>query len=155
MYETALILHNVLRLVALLLCLLVVVRAFRGWRTKRPWSASDRLYTLLLTIVVDVQLVIGILLHVLWSPVTTNAFKDMGAAMKDASIRKFLVEHPVMMIAGIALVHAGKILAKNATHDAVRHRRLFVYVGIALLLFFFGTSWPWQEVARPWLRTGG
>jgi hypothetical protein len=155
MYETALTIHNILRLVALLMTLLVVVRAFQGWRTKRAWNTKDRLNTLVLTIVVDTQLVLGILLHVLWSPVTKSAFSNMGEAMKDASIRKFLVEHPVMMLAGVALVHAGKLAAKGASNDAARHRRLFIFLGIALLLFFFGTPWPWHAVARPWLRVGG
>ncbi|MBL8860694.1 MAG: hypothetical protein JNK02_01670 [Planctomycetes bacterium] len=155
MYETALILHNVLRLVVVALTLWVVLRAFQGWRGRRPFGATDRLNALVLTILVDTQLVIGLLLHFVWSPVTKNAMADMGAAMKDPSLRKFVVEHPVLMIAGIALVHAGKLAAKGASNDAGRHRRTFVFLSIALILFLIGTPWPFQEVGRPWLRMGG
>jgi len=155
MYETALTIHNVLRLAVLVVALWVVLNAIRGWLGNKPWTTGDRLSGLILMILVDVQLLIGILLHFVWSPVTKNAFADMGAAMKDASVRKFLVEHPIMMIAGIALVHAAKIMNKSATKDSVRHRRTAIFVGIALLLFFFGTSWPWSAVPRPWLRLGG
>ncbi len=155
MYETALTIHNVLRLAVLVVSAWVVVRAVSSWLGNKPWVAGDRRSMLVLMILVDVQLTIGILLHFVWSPVTTNAFSNMGAAMKDASVRKFLVEHPILMIAGIALVHAAKIMNKRATKDSVRHRRTAIFVGIALLLFFFGTSWPWSATPRPWLRFGG
>jgi len=155
MYETALTIHSVLRLAVVLVALWVVIRAVGGWLGGAPWNSGHKLSSLVLMILVDVQLTIGILLHFVWSPVTKNAFADMGSAMKDASVRKFLVEHPIMMIAGIALVHAAKIMNKNSKSDSARHRRTAIFVGIALVLFFVGSAWPWQAVPRPWLRLGG
>lgn len=121
----------------------------------RPWGHFDRLSTLLLVIAVDVQFVLGLLLYFVWSPLTQSAMGDMGAAMKDAPVRKMAVEHPVMMIAAIALVHAARVMAKRANKDSVRFRRTFICLGVALLLFYFGTSWPWSEYPRPWLRMPG
>ncbi|MCY2961411.1 MAG: hypothetical protein NTY35_14710 [Planctomycetota bacterium] len=155
MYETALTVHNILRLAVLVVAFWVVLRAVGGWLGSTAWTAKHRLSMLVLMILVDLQLTIGLLLHFVWSPVTKNAFSDMGAAMKDASVRKFLVEHPIMMIGGIALVHAAKIMNKNSKSDAARHRRTAIFVGIALVLFFVGSAWPWQSVPRPWLRLGG
>lgn len=155
MYETALIVHNVLRLAALVFAVWIVLRSLAGWLGNKPYTSADRLGARILTILVDVQFVLGLLLHLVWSPVTKNAFQDMKAAMGDSSVRKFLVEHPVMMIAAIALVHAGKVMAKKSTVDRVRHRHIVVFVGIAILLFVFGTSWPWSAVPRPWLRIPG
>ena len=155
MYETALTFHNILRLAVVVVSAWVVFRALRGWFGKRQWTAGDRVSALVLMILVDVQLTIGILLHLVWSPVTKSAFSNMSAAMKDSSIRRFLVEHPVMMIGGVALVHAAKVMNKTAPSDSVRHRRMAIFIGIALILFFVGSPWPWQAVPRPWLRMPG
>lgn len=152
MYETALTFHSVLRLAVLVLCVLIVFRGLRGAFGGQTWTTGDKLRTLVLVILVDVQLTIGLLLHLVWSPVTKNAFSDMGTAMKEPSIRKFLVEHPVMMIGGVALVHAAKVLSRKAADDGARHRRMAIFVGIALVLFFVGSPWPWQSVPREWLR---
>ncbi len=155
MYETALTVHNVLRLAVLLVSLWVVMRAVGGWLGGAAWTSKHKASMLVLVILVDVQFTIGLLLHLVWSPVTKNAFSNMSASMKDPSIRKFLVEHPIMMIGGIALVHAAKVMNKNAKSDSARHRRTAIFVGIALVLFFVGSAWPWQAVPRPWLRLGG
>ncbi|MEY2637389.1 MAG: hypothetical protein RLZZ197_1867 [Bacteroidota bacterium] len=39
------------------------------------------------------QLLIGLVLYLALSPVTTAAFADFGAAMKDSATRLILVEH--------------------------------------------------------------
>lgn len=154
MYELALSAHNVLRLVVVAVTLIVVFSALRGWLGGRPWSTGDRTGLLVLTILVDIQLAIGILLHLVWSPLTKTAFQDMKAAMSDGPVRKMVVEHPVMMIAAIALIHVAKVAAKNTKSDGARHRKTAILVGIALLLLVVGTSWPWSSSPRPWLRLG-
>jgi len=112
----------------------------------------DRLSTLLLVILVDVQLVLGLLLYFVWSPLTQSAMSDMGSAMRDAPVRKMAVEHPVMMIAAIALVHAARVMAKRSPKDSARHRRTAICLAVAMALFIFGTGWPWNLYPRPWLR---
>lgn len=155
MYETALVVHSVLRIAVLVVGLWVVLRAFRGWFGKKPWSIADRTSALVLTILVDVQLLVGILLHLVWSPLTKNAWGDMSATMKDAPLRKIFIEHPTLMLIGVALVHIGKRTGKGAPTDKSRHRKLAIFVAIALALFVFGSSWPWQDPPRPWLRMPG
>lgn len=155
MYETALSIHNILRLAVLAVGLWVMVRAFSGWFGGKPWKIGDRTSVLVLMILVDVQLLIGILLHVVWSPLTKGAWANMSSAMQDAPVRKFFVEHPILMILGVALVHMGKSTGKGAPTDKARHRKLAIYVTVAVVLFAVGSSWPWQEAARPWLRLPG
>jgi hypothetical protein len=154
MYETALTIHNFLRLAVVVMSAWVVFCSLRGWLSSRTWGGGDRTRLLVLMILVDVQLLVGLLLHLVWSPVTKSAMQDVGAAMHDATLRKWLVEHPVMMIVGIALVHAAKITARKATKDSTRHRQTTIFVGIALVLFVVGSAWPWSAIARPWLRIG-
>jgi heme/copper-type cytochrome/quinol oxidase subunit 2 len=151
-YATALTFHNILRLAVVVICLWAFFRALTGWLGNRPWGHMDRLSTLLLVILVDVQLVLGLLLYFVWSPLTQTAMSDMGSAMNDAPVRKMAVEHPVMMIAAIALVHAARVMAKGSSKDSVRHRRTAICLGVAMVLFVVGTGWPWNLYPRPWLR---
>ena len=152
MYATALSIHNVLRIAVVVICLWAFFRALTGWLGHRTWGHMDRMSTLLLVILVDLQLVLGLLLYFVWSPLTQTAMHDMSAAMKDAPVRKMAVEHPVMMIAAIALVHAARVMARNSSKDSVRHRRTAICLAVALTLFLVGTGWPWQLYPRPWLR---
>ncbi len=77
----------------------------------------------------------------------------MGAAMKNASVRFFTVEHALMMIIAWLLVHIGRSSVKRADTDAAKHRRMLLYFGIALLLILAAIPWPFRtEIARPLFR---
>src|SRR5262245_56327246 len=119
MYEKALIVHSCLRWLALLAVAYCGVRALRCWIGRTPRGAGDRTAELLAAGAVDLQLAVGLLLYFVWSPVTTNALRDMGAAMKDPPSRFFAVEHVSIMVLAIAIVHVAKIRARKATSDVV------------------------------------
>jgi hypothetical protein len=155
MYPTALTIHSILRLATTLIVLWAAVRALQGWIGGKQWTAGDRLAGLLALIVVDLQLVVGLLLHLVWSPVTKNGMADFGGAMKDAQLRHWLVEHPLMMLGGIALVHVGRKVAAAGKSDAAKHRRTLVFFALALALFVVGSPWPIGPHERPWVRIGG
>lgn len=155
MYEFVLILHSCLRLALAALAVMVFVRAVHGVASGRLYTRGDRTTGLVLVIVADVQMLVGLALYFVWSPYVSTALHDMGAAMEDPALRRVAVEHPVMMIAALAFLHIGNVLRKRAHSDAVRHRWMAITVGLALLLVFVGTAWPWTEPARPFLRFGG
>jgi hypothetical protein len=151
MYEKALIVHSCLRWLALAAVAYAAIRALRGWLKNVARGSGDRAAELVATIAVDVQFTVGLLLYAFWSPVTTNAMHNMGAAMKDPPTRFFAVEHAMIMILAVALVHIAKIRARKATSDNVRNRRMAIGLLIALALMIFGTPWPGSRVPRPWI----
>jgi hypothetical protein len=154
-YPLVLTVHSWLRVAVVLLCLVVAVRSASAALASRPYGLGDRRLTLWLTIALDLQLVIGLLLHLALSPTTRLAFQDFGAAMKDDERRKWAVEHPTMMLAAIALWHAARIIGKRSLVDSARHRWHAIAASIALLLLYVGSSWPWSAISRPFLRFGG
>lgn len=155
MYETALTIHSFVRWAVLLVGLWAFLRAFRGWMGRSARGSSDKFAAKLFTIFADVQLTLGLLLWFLWSPEVAQARKDFGAAMKDSSLRYWAVEHGMMMVIGIALVHVGKVAAGKAQSDVTAHRRAALFFGIALAILIAGTPWPFGAHVRPWLRLGG
>lgn len=153
-YPLALTIHSWLRAAAILLCVLVFLRSLTAWMGSRPFSLGDRKLTLFLTIVFDLQLMVGLLMYLAISPVTRLAMNDFGAAMKDGERRHWAVEHPTMMLAAIALWHAASIIGRRSLVDSARHRWHTIASGVALLLIYIGSAWPWSTFARPLLRLG-
>jgi hypothetical protein len=146
----ALTVHSLLRWAVILLGAWAVSRAKRGWFFGRPWTEGDDLAGRLFVIGFDVQVLLGLLLYFVLSPVTTGAFQNMSGAMQDSGVRFWVVEHLAAMLLGLALAHIGRVRLRRATDDRMRHRRAALFFGCALLLVLLGTPWPFMPVGRPW-----
>ena len=155
MYEKALILHSLLRLVAVLALFWAVGRAFHAWRCRLPFTRADKSASFVLAFVLDLQIALGALLYFAWSPAVQNARADFGAAMHTPELRRWAVEHPATMLLAIALVHITKVCGGRAKTDAARHRRLLIGYWIALLIVLAQSPWPFNAYARPWLHVFG
>ena len=141
MYIGLLHLHNSLRWLILAgMVTLMVVYSIR-WLARKGWRRSDGLLSLVVTILVDVQLLTGLVLYFFISPVTRAAFHDFGAAMKNADLRFYAVEHTVLMLAAVVMVHLGRSAGKKATRDGDRFRVSVIFFGMALVLMLVGIPW--------------
>lgn len=148
--DVTLILHNVIRWIVLVSGLLAAGRAIIGWRTDSEWGQLDNRLGLLYTISFDIQVLLGIVMYLFLSPITTGAFSDMGAAMGNPEVRFYLVEHSVVMLLALGLAHAGRAAAKGAHAASTRHRRAAIFFTISVILIL--ALIPWE---RPLLRLGG
>lgn len=152
MYELALTVHSVLRLALTIACALVFLGALRGMLRGCPRSVGQTLLVKLALIAADLQVVLGLLLWFLWSPQTSQVRANFGAAMKDPGLRFWAVEHPSAMLAAVACVHVGKVLASRAQNDAQKHARTALWFGLALVLIALLSPWPYSSVARPFVH---
>ncbi len=141
MYTGLLHTHNMFRWLVLITLVLAVLFALTGWFGKREWNKKDNLTGLLLTIFMDIQFLVGIILYAFVSPITKIAFNDFGAAMKNADIRFYAVEHILMMIIALVLVHIGRSKSKKAIAPWKKHKSAAIFYGIALLLVLAGIPW--------------
>ena len=141
MYTGLLHTHNMFRWLVLLTIVLAVVFAFSGWLKKHDWNKKDNLTGLLLTIFIDIQFLVGIILYAFLSPLTKAAFNDFGAAMKNADLRFYAVEHISLMIIALILVHIGRAKSKKATAPWKKHRAAAIFYGISLLLILAAIPW--------------
>lgn len=154
MYDVFLTLHSLLRWVLLVAGLVAVVRAFAGWTGGKPWTAADARAGRIFSIVFDVQFLVGLILYVALSPISTAAFSDFGAAMGDSVQRFFAVEHLVGMFVALALVHIGAVKARKAADARARHRTAAIFFGLSLLVMLVSIPWPFMTsgAGRPLLR---
>jgi hypothetical protein len=116
MYTGLLHTHNLFRWLVLIVIVLAVVFAFIGWFKKRDWTKKDNITGLILTIFMDIQFLVGIILYAFVSPLTKAAFSDFGAAMKNSALRFYAVEHILLMIIALVLVHIGRSKSKKQLH---------------------------------------
>ena len=107
---------------------------------------------LVLLIALDLQMLLGLLLYFALSPFTTEALKNMGAAMQNPALRFFAVEHVVTMFAAVILVHFGRVIARTATSPEAKRTRLLVCVGFAVVAMLAGIPWPGMASGRPLFR---
>lgn len=154
MYGSMLLVHSWMRWIVLVLAAMAVLRALTGMSSGRPWHDADDRASLFLSIALDVQLTIGLVLYLILSPTTKAAFEDVAAAMRTSSLRYWAVEHVFIMVIALVLVHAGRVSIRRTLDSAGKHRRAAIYFGLALLLMIAGTPWPMVPNGRPWFRLG-
>lgn len=146
-YLWVLSLHNVLRWVVLLLAILVLVRMFGGLLARRGWLEFDGKVGRWFTISMDVQLLVGLVLYFVLSPLTTTAFRNMGEVMGNSALRFFVVEHIFLMVVAVVFAHVGTSLVRRAATDQARFRRGAIWYTLAILLVIAAIPWD-----RPLLR---
>ena len=152
MYSSALWLHSWLRWAVLLTGLVAWFRAIGGKTANRPWTPQDELWGLLLTISVDLQLLVGLVLYFFLSPITRIGVRNFAAAMQIPAARFFTVEHLAGMIVGIALIHVARVRIRKTADAARKHRLAMVLFGIALVVMIISIPWPGLRVSRPLFR---
>jgi heme A synthase len=149
MYTIILIAHSWVRWVALIAAIGATIAALAGPDTLGRHAER---WAIFLTITVDIQMVLGLLLYLVLSPVTTLAMKNFGAAMKNPQLRFWAVEHLAMMMLAVILVHVGRVLARKAPTPEAKRMRLAVCFGFATMAMLFGMPWPGFPNGRPLFR---
>lgn len=132
MYPYVLGFHNIVRWIVLVAGVWAVFLVWRGWLQRRQWTEVEARATRAYISALDLQFLLGLLLYVFFSPVTRHGFRDVGAAMGDAPVRYFLVEHPFIMLLAIASAHIGTAVAKKAASDAERFQKASLLFGLSL-----------------------
>ena len=129
MYSGLLHSHSFLRYGVLILLIVVIVASLIGWIGKKPFTGTNNKMSLFLLIGTHLQFLLGIILYFVSPFVQFNS-----STMKDATTRYWAVEHISMMIIAVALITAARSTAKKLTVDAAKHKRLFIFNAIALLI---------------------
>ncbi|MCA9933150.1 MAG: hypothetical protein KC415_04470 [Anaerolineales bacterium] len=141
MYNTVLAFHNIVRWVILIGGLLAAGKAMMGWLGKKEWSDLDNQLGLIFTISLDVQLLLGLLLYFVLSPITTKALSDFGGAMADGGVRFWAVEHIGTMIVAVALAHIGRSRAKKAVDALSKHKAAAIFFALAMIAILAAIPW--------------
>jgi hypothetical protein len=127
-------LHYYNRYLILAALAFVLFRSISGWLGKRPYEKVDSAAGGALVGLAHLQLLVGLIQYFFTSAYTKAAFADMGAAMKDSTLRYFAVEHITTMLLAIVLIQLGRTFSKRKTDDTQKHKTVAIFTGAGALL---------------------
>ncbi len=140
MFSFLTIIHNINRYIILVMLALALVRAYQGWLGKKNWDENARKTNLFTMIFFDIQLLLGLILY-FTSSLVKAALQDMGAAMGDAALRFFALEHIFYGILAVAFAHLANTRAKKAADSPLKHRAAAIFFSISALFVLLGMPW--------------
>jgi hypothetical protein len=146
MYSFVLATHSIVRWLVLAVGIWAVWRVWRGWMTRAVWTDTDMKAGKLFAATVDLQFVIGVILYAV-SPLIRQGLGDMGTAMRTQGTRYFMVEHVLMMLIAITLVHVGLARVRKGGSDSAKFQTATIWwgIGVAAIAGFI----PWQRPLFP------
>jgi mono/diheme cytochrome c family protein len=135
--------------------LVTSARSFSRWLKKADFDPVDERLHAASVGSVDLQFTLGLLLYVVLSPLPGAFFDDVARGMKVGPLRFFGMEHILGMVLATAVIHAGRSRSKRAADASLRHRRVFSWTLVGLVMILFSIPWPGCSSARPLLRGFG
>ncbi len=146
MYSILLHSHNGMRLLILLSVFALIAYLITGIVRKSEWTKAGRILTVVYTGLMDLQVLIGLLLYFVYSPIPKAAFQDFGAAMKNTELRFYAVEHITFMVLAVVFAHiAGKVGKRSYSHQK-KYNKTLLFIGLSVLCVLIAIPWN-----RPWM----
>jgi hypothetical protein len=158
MFSLLLVLHSLLRWVVVVLALVVIVRALSAMNSDRAYDATDDKLGAAFLGTVHLQALLGLIMHVALSPTVKAAMHMGGAAMRDAVLRFWFVEHLTMGLLVAILVTVVRVRAKKRSTDKAKHKFIAIGTMVALAVMLAMIPWPFRPgvgrslLPTPWVR---
>jgi hypothetical protein len=138
-------LHSALRWVVLILLLAAIIDSLV--RMYRPFNETDKKLSLFALISVHTQALIGFLLYFFGEKVP-NIIANAPLIMKDSVNRFWVVEHLAGMLLAAIFITIGYSRAKRMSEKWAKHRMIFVYYLVGLILILASIPWPFRQAAQ-------
>ena len=134
--------HSYWAYIVLLMLVVAIGNALLGKFMNKSFTIKDLRISLFALIVTHIQLLVGLILYFV-SPRFSAWQEGVGVVMEDASLRLYLVEHPVTNILAVVLITMGWSMHKRQAESSKKFLRigLFYLLGTVLLL----SRIPWSE----------
>lgn len=151
MHELLLFLHSWIRWIFFLLIIALWIRSLIKFRSSSVWDGTHSRLLSWATIVVTIQLFLGLILYVT-SSIVGQGFANFSLAMKTSSIRFWIIEHPLLMVIVVGLTHFLSARVKKIPDDKRKYRLTLIISGIIFILLLAGNPFPWSPAVRPLFR---
>ena len=115
-----------------------IIFALANYLMGREYHKGLQKSALVAFILTHTQLLIGVILYFL-SPLGLSNFS--GKAMGDATLRLYILEHPLTMIIAIVFITLGYTRSKKATESGTRYKKLLIFYALGLFLMLLRIPW--------------
>jgi hypothetical protein len=147
MYGIVLLLHGWWRWVVIVAGVATLATAALGLSGASPWQSGAGRFARLFGIALDVQVLMGASLYLLFSPLTNEVQRVGGDVTPDSDVHFFGARHVLVMSGAFILVHVSAVLIRRTAGDAAKHRRALLLYALTLLLVLAGIPW-WRPMLR-------
>jgi hypothetical protein len=140
--NTLIFIHSYLSYAVLLILILAVSNALKGWLTKKSEFSLDKDYriSLLALILSHIQLLLGLAVY-FTSASGFSAIQEYGMGGLNSAARMLAVEHPFVNILAIALITIGWSTHKKVMEATAKFKKISIFYGLGLLLILSRIPW--------------
>ena len=132
--------HSGWAYLVLILLVVTVINAIRGFYSKTEFSAKDRKIALITLIFCHIQLLVGLILY-FQSPIGFSLIQNVGMSGLDSATRLTAVEHPFTNIIALTLITVGWSRHKKMELSAAKFKPFMIFYGIGLILILSMIPW--------------
>lgn len=143
MYSVLLPIHHYLAFAAIIALFVSIGNALFGFFSTKNYNSTDKTIMTSTVGIIHLQVLVGIILWAV-SPTIQAAMADMGAAMKDASTRGMLLEHPTMGILSSLCISIASVKSKKAMESKGKFKNIIIFAGLALVMVL--SRLPWERL---------
>jgi hypothetical protein len=152
MYQTLTFYHSFFRWIVLASLIYSILRAYRGYTSKRPFTKADNAVRHWTATIAHIQLVIGIILYS-QSPLIKYFWKNFSKEIHQPDTAFFGVLHITLMLTAIVLITIGSALSKRRQADNEKFKTMLAWFSISLAIILIAVPWPFSPLAsRPYFR---
>lgn len=147
MYNGILHAHSGFRYIVLFLLLLAILNSLKGLLGNGKFTKKDNLISLFAMVSAHIQLLLGLILFGISPKVSYASMRD---TMQNEVLRFFSVEHILMMLVALVLVTIGRVVGKKEKVEREKHKKLFTFYTIAIIIIFVAIPWPFLKQFGTW-----
>ncbi len=142
MYDAIQIVHSYWAYLVVIIIALATINANIGFFGKKEYLPKDFRISLFALIITHIQLLIGIIIFFV-SPLVVwfSGTHKVGEIMKDATLRLYNVEHPLVMILTVVFITMGYSKHKKKLTSTPKFKVLTIFYTIALVLMLSRIPW--------------
>ncbi|MCK5137215.1 MAG: hypothetical protein KAR19_15630 [Bacteroidales bacterium] len=140
LYTIAFKIHIYISTITLLAGIITLVLSIQGWAKKREYSRADEWASVIFSIALYLQLILGFIIYFTLRTTLEGAMWEVPDTENDASLRFWAIEHIALMIFALFLTQLGRIFIKRSSASIRKFKASVFYYGISLLLILFSLS---------------
>lgn len=150
MYIALLFLHSLFKWFLLFILFYAIFLSFKGKTKRLHFSKKVNSIRHWTATIAHIQLMIGIILYT-QSPTVKYFLKNGIKKWNEYAF--FGVIHVFLMLIAIAIITIGSSKSKRITTDLEKHKTMFTFYIIALIIILIAIPWPFSPLAhRPYIR---
>jgi hypothetical protein len=134
MYKFLIIFHIIASCVFIAVAIGITARSIIGWYKNLTYTRIDKSLALTFMVLLYITLIHGVIMYFFIDPSAKTPSLDIHQAIKQASLRFWVIEHFYVMTFALILSQIGGIFIRKTTIDRNKFAYAAFYYGVAMFI---------------------